>query len=189
MLLLVLLVNNIHLSFTNTTSFNVAKLNTNITGGANDSVVDEETIIPGTITDELGNPIANAELEIIVDGQKFTVTTNSTSGWSLKYTPKSPRTIDISVNFVGNGTFEGRVKSFSFNVKKRLDPKPRPISPIPDPIIPDPIPSNDTNKTSNDPPTAKVVVMKETGIPIITIILILISLIGLIGRRKKHKNQ
>ena len=162
--------NSTHVGFTNSTIFNVGKLNTSVTINAPNSKVGEETTISGILTDENGNPIANANLEVIVDGKSFSVKTNAFGVWVLKYTPKRSGILFVSVNYNGNNIYYGSTNSTNFKVKENTTP----INP------------NGTNKTSHNPAVSKAA-MKETGIPIIVIILLLLSSLGLTYSRKREK--
>ncbi|KZX16302.1 putative outer membrane protein pmp12 precursor [Methanobrevibacter cuticularis] len=96
------------------------KLDTNSTinvSNSNSSKVGQSVNISGVLRDEKGNPVANAVLNVTVDGNVFTVTTNNTGAWNLAYTPTHGGNI-VVVNWAGNDTYFAFTNNTSFNVLK-----------------------------------------------------------------------
>ncbi|RBQ23047.1 hypothetical protein ALNOE001_11700 [Candidatus Methanobinarius endosymbioticus] len=78
--------NSIHNGFTNSSVFSVSKIPANTTVNAQDTNATQSVNINGVITDNNGDPLANAEITITINGEKFTTLTDSDGFWSLKYT-------------------------------------------------------------------------------------------------------
>lgn len=98
----------------------INKLNASSTIVAPEKVLVGKTInITGVATDENGNPLANTELNVTVDGVTYTVTTDSNGNWVLPYTPTHTGNVDVSVSWAGNSTHNGFTNSTNFDVEKR----------------------------------------------------------------------
>jgi len=101
-------------------SSNTTKLNSSSTiKTPNSVIVGNEINITGVATDENGDPIANTELSVTVDGKTYTVTTDSNGHWILVYKPTRTGNIATSVSWTGNSTHNGFTNSTNFNVLKR----------------------------------------------------------------------
>ncbi len=107
-------------SFTNTTSFEVNnKLATNSSINIPGSVKFNQTVlISGVLTDENNNTIPGANLEVIVDGETFNVTTDSNGFWSLNYTPEHSGVFNLSLFYQGDSRYDGFTENKAFNVSK-----------------------------------------------------------------------
>ncbi|WP_221061683.1 right-handed parallel beta-helix repeat-containing protein [Methanobrevibacter arboriphilus] len=111
--------NDNYTGFTNTNSFNVNKLATNSTINIPGTVKFNQAVsISGVLTDQNDNPIADADLELIIGGESFNVATDSSGVWSLNYTPKRAGVFDLSLVYLGDDLYEGFVENKIFNVSK-----------------------------------------------------------------------
>ncbi|KZX16358.1 hypothetical protein MBCUT_09100 [Methanobrevibacter cuticularis] len=111
--------NENYTSFTNSTNFNVTKLAINSTINIPSNVKVGKTItIDGVLVDENGNPIANAPINVTVDGKVYTLTTDSNGRWSLTYKPTQTGSIDIAVDYTGNDEYSNYTNTTAFNVVK-----------------------------------------------------------------------
>ncbi|BBL61685.1 hypothetical protein MarbSA_07250 [Methanobrevibacter arboriphilus] len=113
--------NDNYTGFTNTTIFNVDKLATNSTINIPRTVKINQTVsISGLLTDQNDNPIANANLELIINGEtdSYNITTNSDGVWNLVYTPNHSGIFDLSLNYEGDDRYNGFSENESFNVDK-----------------------------------------------------------------------
>ncbi len=111
--------NNNYTGFTNDTSFEVFKISSNssiIVSG--DFKIGENTNISGILSDENGNPINNANLEIVIDGESYNRTTDLSGNWDLNYTPKNSGIFDLNLIYQGDDRYEGFTKNKTFNVSK-----------------------------------------------------------------------
>nr|WP_302578804.1 hypothetical protein [Methanobrevibacter arboriphilus] len=111
--------NDNYTGFNNTTSFNVTKLasNSSIVIPV-DIKVNETVLISGVLTDENNNTISGANLEVIVDGESFNVTTDSVGVWGLNYTPEHSGVFNLSLFYQGDSRYVGFVENKVFNVSK-----------------------------------------------------------------------
>ncbi|MCC7561985.1 MAG: hypothetical protein KO253_04045, partial [Methanobrevibacter arboriphilus] len=111
--------NDNYTGFINNTSFNVTKLATNSSIILPNNIkVSQTVLISGVLNDENDNTIAGANLEVIVGGESFNVTTDSVGVWSLNYTPKRAGIFDLSLVYLGNDRYDGFVENKIFNVSK-----------------------------------------------------------------------
>ncbi|MCL2115282.1 MAG: hypothetical protein FWH29_03580 [Methanobrevibacter sp.] len=74
--------------------------------------------INGTLIDEKGDPVANVNISILVDGQSFTVFTNSLGEWVLSYTPYNVGNLSIVLSWIGNDIYHSFINSSTLNVLK-----------------------------------------------------------------------
>ncbi|MCL2115059.1 MAG: hypothetical protein FWH29_02430 [Methanobrevibacter sp.] len=103
----------------NRTILNVLKLETNSSIIVPlSSKIGEFSVLMGTVIDEKGNSVANVNISILVDGQTFSVTTNSLGFWSLPYTPTNSGNLSIVVTWIGNDIYLGFVNSSTLTVLK-----------------------------------------------------------------------
>ncbi|MEA4956251.1 MAG: hypothetical protein VB038_00810, partial [Methanobrevibacter sp.] len=107
-----------HLSFTNSTIFNVANLTTNSTIAVVNITVGKSTTINGTAIDENGNPLANVQLTVTVNGIAYTVNTDASGFWSLSYIPNVVGSLNVQVNWTGNSTHDGFINVTVLNVSR-----------------------------------------------------------------------
>ncbi|MBZ9570548.1 Ig-like domain repeat protein [Methanobrevibacter sp. TMH8] len=99
--------------------FNASKGNTSSTIVVPDDARTGKTVnITGIATDDNGNPLANIQVTVTVDGVAYNVTTDSNGRWSLAYKPTYTGNINVSVFWAGNNVYNGFTNSASFNVKK-----------------------------------------------------------------------
>ncbi|KZX14502.1 hypothetical protein MBCUT_20740 [Methanobrevibacter cuticularis] len=111
--------NENYTSFTNTTNFNVTKLGANSTVNIPRTVKTGKTItIDGVLVDENGNPIANAPINVTVDGKVYSLTTDSNGRWSLTYKPTHTGNVNIMVDYAGNDKYFIYTNTTTFNVIK-----------------------------------------------------------------------
>ncbi len=105
--------------FSNSTSFEVSKLasNSSIVIPV-DIKVNETVLISGVLSDENNNTISGANLEVIVDGETFNVTTDSVGVWGLNYTPEHSGVFNLSLFYQGDSRYVGFVENMAFNVSK-----------------------------------------------------------------------
>ena len=71
--------------------------------------------ITGVATDEKGNPLGNVVLNVVVDGEPFTVTTDNVGYWSLPYTPTKVGILKVVVSWIGDSTHYSFVNSTQFS--------------------------------------------------------------------------
>ncbi|WP_281844624.1 carboxypeptidase-like regulatory domain-containing protein, partial [Methanobrevibacter arboriphilus] len=83
-----------------------------------DIKVNETVLISGVLTDENNNTISGANLEVIIDGETFNVTTDSDGFWSLNYTPEHSGVFNLSLFYQGDSRYDGFVENKAFNVSK-----------------------------------------------------------------------
>ncbi len=172
--------NDNYADFTNNTSFSVSKLATNSTINISGDIKLDETItISGNAYDENNNPLTNVKISVTVDGKVYSLKTDFSGFWSLKYKPTHTGEINIKVIFHGNEKYFGLVNNSSFNVKNNNNNNNNNHT-------------NNTNHTNDDNSNdtsnySSNTSMKKTGIPIISIILLLLSLIGISTWSKKQK--
>ncbi|WP_169805343.1 beta strand repeat-containing protein [Methanobrevibacter cuticularis] len=112
--------NENYTAFSNSTTFNVTKLAVNSTINIPSNVKVGKTItIDGILVDENGNPVANALINVTIDGVLFeNVTVNPDGSWSLNYTTNVTGILDIVVSFAGNENYTAFSNSTTFNVTK-----------------------------------------------------------------------
>ncbi|MCL2115283.1 MAG: Ig-like domain repeat protein, partial [Methanobrevibacter sp.] len=103
----------------NGTNLNILKL------GINSSIIvptsskfGEIVNINGTLLDEKGNPVANANITVVSAGQPYYVTTNAAGFWNLSYIPTSTGNLSIVVSWIGNDIYNGFSNSTTLNVLK-----------------------------------------------------------------------
>ncbi len=108
--------NSTHFDFLNTTSFNIANASTNSTINTPNGKVGQQSTITGVATDENGNPLANVQINVIINGTSYSVNTSSTGAWSLNYTPSVSGNLDVVVSWAGNGTHNGFTNATVFTV-------------------------------------------------------------------------
>jgi hypothetical protein len=180
--------------FTNNTSFNVDKSNSNSTIiTPNNPIIREKTIISGVLTDENDNTLSNTEIVLTVNGQTHTTTTDSHGKWILNYVPNSIGNFNVIVSWEGNETYNGFINHVNFTVNeiKSLIEDENPITPeklpesensITKNNSENSITKNNSKNTSNHPGVN--VSLKETGLPIIAILFVLICLVGIISRKQ-----
>ncbi len=97
----------------------IVKIATNSTINANNAYVNNFTNITGIITDEEGNPLANVQITLTIDGVNYNLTTNENGEWNLEYLTQSLGNIEVSITWEGNNTHYGFINTTNFNVAKR----------------------------------------------------------------------
>lgn len=105
-------------------TFTVDKLDTSITVGANESVkVTKNVTINGTLVDQDGKFVPNANITVIVNNNTVIVTTTDAEGkYSVNYTTNVTGKNNVTVKFDGNDTYNPTNNTTTFNVEK-LDTK------------------------------------------------------------------
>ncbi|MPL91434.1 hypothetical protein SDC9_37502 [bioreactor metagenome] len=96
----------------------IKKLSSNSTIIVSNTVVGKTVVIRGVAIDENGNPLANIQLTININGVDYNVTTNALGEWSLNYTPSSPGTITVTVDLNENNKYYAFTNTTNFNVAK-----------------------------------------------------------------------
>lgn len=133
-------------------------------------------VISGKVYDENGDPLADMSITVTVEGNVYTLRTDSSGFWSLKYKPTHTGKTDVKVIFNGNNNYLGFINIFSFNVKKNSN-------------------TNNTNHTNhtkhtnntniiNGTSNSSFASMKKSGIPTIAVVLVLISIFVISFRKK-----
>jgi len=208
--------NDSFLGFINNTSFNVEKSSTNSTILVPDNVNVGETInITGLAKDEFDNPLAITVLNVIVNNQPFTVTTDATGIWNLDYIPSVSGNFNISVDWEGNEKYFGFVNITSFNAVEAIsddtnitnftnnhtsndtiddidDDTPLYASNCTINFIKRDTPTNTTNNSTNNLNKASLSIetkanMKKTGIPFILAIVVSLTCVGLLAYRRIYQ--
>ena len=111
--------NNKYSSSSNQTSFNVRKINTNLSIDIiDDTTIGSDITISGVLTDEFGNTLSNTSIVIIINGQEYTTTTDNDGKYNYIYTTSTLGENIISVNYLGNNKYSPSSNQTSFNVRK-----------------------------------------------------------------------
>ncbi|WP_157082479.1 beta strand repeat-containing protein, partial [Methanobrevibacter cuticularis] len=108
--------NDNYTSFTNSTTFTVAKNSTNSTVLVNPNPV--QIGVNTTISGVLANYSGISNVTVNVDGMQFIVAVNSTGGWSVVYTTVRTGSISVVVGFAGNDNYTSFTNSTTFTVAK-----------------------------------------------------------------------
>jgi len=74
--------------------------------------------INGNLLDENGNPVANVNIILLIEGYSYTLTTNMVGFWNLPYLPKNTGNLAIVVSWTGNEVYFNFENSSSLNVQK-----------------------------------------------------------------------
>ena len=100
-------------------TFNVAPIHTNITVPqiANTTIGGIVTI-NGTLTDELGQVVANVDVTVTVNGNNYTTSTDNEGYYTINYTTGVAGVNTVNVTFVGDNNIIGTSNSTTFNVTK-----------------------------------------------------------------------
>ncbi|KZX17428.1 hypothetical protein MBCUT_02240 [Methanobrevibacter cuticularis] len=75
-------------------------------------------IIDGVLVDENGNPVANALINVTVDGKVYSLTTDSNGRWSLTYKTTHTGSVNTVVYYAGNDKYFSCTNTTTFNVVK-----------------------------------------------------------------------
>ena len=111
--------NTTHKPSNNQTSFNVRKINTNLSIDIiDDTTIESNITISGVLTDEFGNTLSNTSIVIIINGQEYTTTTDNDGKYNYIYTTSTLGENIISVNYLGNNKYSPSSNQTSFNVRK-----------------------------------------------------------------------
>ena len=111
--------NTTHKSSNNQTSFNVRKINTNLSIDIiDDTTIGSDITISGVLTDEFGNTLSNTSIVIIINGQEYTTTTDNEGKYNYIYTTSTLGENIVSVNYPGNNKYSPSSNQTSFNVRK-----------------------------------------------------------------------
>ncbi|MPL78064.1 hypothetical protein SDC9_23925 [bioreactor metagenome] len=87
----------------------------------------KKTTINGKLVDENGNPIAGANLTVVIDGKSYNVVTSTDGSWSLSYTPFKAGNLTAKVYYAGDSKYSASIGSVAYTVSKGSgteDPKP-----------------------------------------------------------------
>ncbi|MCL2116043.1 MAG: hypothetical protein FWH29_07470 [Methanobrevibacter sp.] len=74
--------------------------------------------INGTVLDEKGNPVANVNVTLLIDGSSYILTTNDNGFWTLLYLPSNTGNLSIVLTWIGNEIYVGFENSSSLNILK-----------------------------------------------------------------------
>ena len=111
--------NNKYSSSSNQTSFNVRKINTNLSIDIiDDTTIESNITISGVLTDEFGNTLSNTSIVFIINGQEYTTTTDNDGKYNYIYTTSTLDENIVSVNYPGNNKYSPSSNQTSFNVRK-----------------------------------------------------------------------
>ena len=111
--------NNKYSSSSNQTSFNVRKINTNLSIDIiDDTTIESDITISGVLTDEFGNTLSNTSIVIIINGQEYTTTTDNDGKYNYIYTTSTLDENIVNVNYLGNNKYSPSSNQTSFNVRK-----------------------------------------------------------------------
>ncbi len=103
----------------NQTSFNVRKINTNLSIDIiDDTTIESNITISGVLTDEFGNTLSNTSIVFIINGQEYTTTTDDDGKYNYIYTTSTLDENIVSVNYLGNNKYSPSSNQTSFNVRK-----------------------------------------------------------------------
>ena len=111
--------NATHKPSNNQTSFNVRKINTNLSiDTIDDTTIGSNITISGILTDEFGNTLPNTSIVIIINGQEYTTTTDNDGKYNYIYTTSTLGENIISVNYHGDNKYSPSSNQTSFKVRK-----------------------------------------------------------------------
>ena len=82
------------------------------------AIVYQDVTINGTLTDGMGKPIADAYVEVIVNGTSIITKTNDDGVYSIVYTPIYNGTVDVKAVYAGNNAVDAVENTTSFTVDK-----------------------------------------------------------------------
>ena len=103
----------------NQTSFNVRKINTNLSiNDVNDTTKGQEIEISGVLTDEFGNTLSNTSIVIIINGQEYTTTTDNDGKYNYTYMVNTLDQNTVIVNYPGDDKYNSATTFTTFNVRK-----------------------------------------------------------------------
>uniref|UniRef100_UPI002634659B Ig-like domain-containing protein n=2 Tax=Methanobrevibacter TaxID=2172 RepID=UPI002634659B len=78
----------------------------------------KKTTITGKLVDKNGNPIAGANLTVVIDGKSYNVVTGADGSWSLSYTPSKAGNFTAKVYYAGDSTYSASTGSVAYTVYK-----------------------------------------------------------------------
>ena len=108
--------NGTHEGFSNSSSFVVSsKLLTNSSIVADNVVLGQNVIIRG-VANYNGVILANTVLNLTINGNTVSVTTDGVGAWDYDYTPLTANTYTIVISMMANSTHEGFTNSSSFSI-------------------------------------------------------------------------
>jgi protocatechuate 3,4-dioxygenase beta subunit len=100
-------------------TFGATKLATNSTiHVSEDPRTGKTTTIHGVLTDADGKPIANAEIEVTIDGKVHELRTSADGRWSLSYKPTKTGKVSVHVKYAGSERYHASNNETSFDVQK-----------------------------------------------------------------------
>ena len=100
-------------------TFNVGPIHTNVTvPEIANTTIGKTVLINGTLTDELGQVVANVEVIITVNGKNYTASTDADGKYAYNYTTGMAGENSITVTFVGDNNILGTSNATTFNVTK-----------------------------------------------------------------------
>ncbi|MBO7719290.1 MAG: Ig-like domain repeat protein, partial [Methanosphaera sp.] len=84
----------------------------------NAAIVYQDVTINGTLTDGMANPIADAYVELIINGTSFITKTGDDGVYSLTYIPLNNGTVDVKAVYAGDSRVDNVENTTSFTVDK-----------------------------------------------------------------------
>jgi hypothetical protein len=100
-------------------TFGATKTSTSSTINIPSNVKVGKTItIDGVLVDENNNPIANAPINVTIDGKVYTLTTDSNGRWNLTYKPTHTGSVNAVLDYAGNDKYFSYTNTTTFNVVK-----------------------------------------------------------------------
>jgi protocatechuate 3,4-dioxygenase beta subunit len=100
-------------------TFGATKLATNSTIHTTENLRTGKTsTIYGILTDADGNPVANADVEVIIDGKLHKAKTNADGKWSLSYKSTNVGKVFVHVKCAGSERYYASLNETSFEVRK-----------------------------------------------------------------------
>ena len=80
--------------------------------------VGEEINITGTILDENNKPVANQEINVTINGQNFTVTTDEKGNYIQNYTVNTTGVNNVTITLPANENYTQQTTSYNFTVNQ-----------------------------------------------------------------------
>ncbi|RAP49999.1 MAG: hypothetical protein BZ136_02345, partial [Methanosphaera sp. rholeuAM74] len=105
---------------TTSTSVSTVKLNTTIPlDKIKDVTYGDNVTIHGSLADQNGRDIANANITITVNGRKYNTTTNKAGEYTLSYTTNVSGVNNVTVSYAGDNIYNPAGNNTTFTVNKK----------------------------------------------------------------------
>ena len=101
---------------TSTATLHITKKPTNITVNNANGNTTYDITVTGLLLDEDDNPIANANVNITIDGTVYYATTNSIGYYSFTVNIINAGTYTMTAQYGGNGTYEGNISTGTLTI-------------------------------------------------------------------------